>query len=102
MPTYEYKCKGCGNTFEKFQSITDKPISHCERCEGRVYRLISKNVNFILKGSGFYSTDNRNNNRTTEKRKLPTSPKTEKNKKEISKETESKIKEKKSKEGSLK
>ncbi|HER23667.1 MAG TPA: zinc ribbon domain-containing protein, partial [Candidatus Atribacteria bacterium] len=43
MPTYEYKCKKCGNAFEKFQSITADPIKKCTNCDGEVYRLISKN-----------------------------------------------------------
>ena len=30
MPTYEYKCKRCGNVFEKFQSITAKPIKNAK------------------------------------------------------------------------
>ena len=59
MPTYEYQCKKCGYTFEKFQSITAKPLEHCPKCNGEVFRLISKNGSFILKGSGYYSTDNR-------------------------------------------
>lgn len=59
MPTYEYQCKKCCYTFEKFQSITEKPLQFCPKCNGEVFRLISKNGSFILKGSGFYSTDNR-------------------------------------------
>lgn len=59
MPTYEYQCKKCGYTFEKFQSITAKPLQHCPKCNGEVFRLISKNGSFILKGSGYYSTDHR-------------------------------------------
>ena len=70
MPTYEYKCKKCGNTFEKFQSITEEPIKNCKICNGEVYRLISKNGNFILKGSGFYSTDYRHNGGKSEKKSL--------------------------------
>ncbi len=57
MPTYEYECKVCGHHFEKFQSMTEDPIEVCPKCGGKVVRLISKNVNFILKGSGFYKTD---------------------------------------------
>ncbi len=67
MPTYEYKCKKCGSKFEKFQSITESPIKICKICQGEVYRLISKNGNFILKGSGFYSTDFRKDNFSSEK-----------------------------------
>lgn len=59
MPTYEYKCKSCGNKFEKFQSITAEPIMNCPRCDGEVERLISPGAGFIFKGSGFYTTDYR-------------------------------------------
>ncbi len=97
MPTYEYKCKKCGNTFEKFQSITVDPIKKCKGCDGEVYRLISKNVNFILKGSGYYSTDNRNSSYKSEKKILTTSSIEGQEKKEISKKPDSKIKEKKDK-----
>ncbi len=57
MPTYEYECTACGYRFEKFQSMNEPPIEICPECGGKVVRLISKNVNFILKGSGFYKTD---------------------------------------------
>jgi putative FmdB family regulatory protein len=93
MPTYEYKCKKCGNTFEKFQSITADPIKNCKSCDGEVYRLISKNANFILKGSGYYSTDNRNSSYKSEKEGLAASKK-----EEPSKNIKSEIKEKKEKE----
>lgn len=58
MPTYEYKCEQCG-TFEYWQSMKDDPLATCPTCEGPVKRLISRNVNIIFKGSGFYVTDNR-------------------------------------------
>ncbi len=93
MPTYEYKCKKCGNIFEKFQSITEDPIKKCKNCDGEVYRLISKNGNFILKGSGYYSTDNRSSNYKPEKKKLGASSIEGQKKKEISKKPDSKIKE---------
>ena len=57
MPTYEYKCRDCGYTFEKFQNMKDKPIEKCPKCEGRVQRLISGGGGIIFKGSGFYATD---------------------------------------------
>ncbi len=102
MPTYEYKCKNCGSTFEKFQSITDNPIAKCQYCNGDVYRLISKNVNFILKGSGFYSTDNPKTNRKVEKKKSPSQPKKEKAKKALPDKKESEPKQKKSLQTSVK
>ncbi|NLV17564.1 MAG: transcriptional regulator [Syntrophomonadaceae bacterium] len=58
MPTYDYECKNCGR-FDKFQKISDPPLEACPECGGPVNRLISKNVAIIFKGSGFYSTDNK-------------------------------------------
>ncbi len=97
VPTYEYKCKKCGNTFEKFQSIAAAPIKKCKKCGGEVYRLISKNGNFILKGNGYYSTDNRSNNYKPEKKRLTASKK-----EKPSKNLKSEIKEKKGKEALIK
>jgi putative FmdB family regulatory protein len=53
MPTYEYKCKACGNEFEYQQRISDPPKSECERCGGTLEKLISRS-SFLLKGSGWY------------------------------------------------
>jgi putative FmdB family regulatory protein len=60
MPTYEYKCDACGHAFEKFQSMTAKPIRKCPTCgKNKVRRLMSAGAGLILKGSGFYITDYR-------------------------------------------
>ncbi|NLE65799.1 MAG: zinc ribbon domain-containing protein [Lentisphaerae bacterium] len=59
MPTYEYQCEKCDHAFEVFQGISDKPISKCPECRGRVKRLIGKGAGIIFKGSGFYQTDYR-------------------------------------------
>lgn len=55
MPIYEYQCQKCGH-FEVTQKITDKPLSRCPTCKGKVKKLIS-NTSFQLKGSGWYITD---------------------------------------------
>jgi putative FmdB family regulatory protein len=55
MPIYEYKCEKCGQ-FETTQKITDKPLSRCPACKGRVKKLIS-HTSFQLKGTGWYITD---------------------------------------------
>ena len=57
MPTYEYKCEDCGYKFEKFQAMTDKSLTKCPKCDGKVRRLISAGGGIIFKGSGFYATD---------------------------------------------
>lgn len=59
MPTYEYQCKKCGHTFEKFQSMQDKPVKRCPDCRSAVKRLIGAGAGIIFKGSGFYETDYR-------------------------------------------
>ena len=60
MPTYDYRCAACGHTFEKFQSITARPIRTCPRCRKRkVKRLIGTGAGILFKGSGFYQTDYR-------------------------------------------
>lgn len=57
MPIYDYKCEKCGR-FEKEQRIIEPALEQCPVCGGPVFRLISKNVGVILKGSGFYNNDN--------------------------------------------
>ena len=67
MPTYEYLCHKCGQTFEAFQSMRDEPYRQCpkELCRlpkwgrGKVKRLLGTGAGVIFKGSGFYSTDYR-------------------------------------------
>ena len=59
MPTYEYECTKCKESFEIEQKISDPPRKRCPRCRGKVIRLISGGGGIILKGSGFYATDYR-------------------------------------------
>ena len=62
MPTYEYECTKCKYIFEEFQKITDKPLTMCPRCRGKLRRLISGGIGLIFKGSGFYVTDYKKSN----------------------------------------
>ena len=59
MPTYEYKCRKCGNEFEIQQRITEDALTECPQpeCHGEIYRKISKNVGLVFNGKGFYITD---------------------------------------------
>jgi putative FmdB family regulatory protein len=62
MPIYEYECEKCGVTFEAMQNISAKPLKTCNGlgCEdkdnGKVHRVVSAS-GFILKGSGWYTSD---------------------------------------------
>lgn len=55
MPTYQYRCPSCGD-YELSQRITEAAHTSCNTCGSPVERLISGG-NFILKGSGWYTTD---------------------------------------------
>jgi len=55
MPIYEYHCQKCG-IIEITQKITDKALSRCPKCKGKIKKLIS-HTSFQLKGTGWYATD---------------------------------------------
>jgi len=57
MPTYEYECIRRNYRFEEFQKITDKALTTCPKCKGKLRRLITGGAGLIFKGSGFYITD---------------------------------------------
>jgi len=60
MPTYDYRCNGCGHHWEEFQSMGSKAIRACPECGKRkAERLIGSGAGIIFKGSGFYETDYR-------------------------------------------
>ena len=56
MPIYEYGCINCGHVHELMQKMSDKPLSKCPHCSGKLQKLISQS-SFHLKGSGWYATD---------------------------------------------
>lgn len=56
MPFYEYECTKCNHHTEVLQKISDPPISKCEKCRGKMKKIISQST-FHLKGSGWYVTD---------------------------------------------
>jgi putative FmdB family regulatory protein len=57
MPTYEYQCEKCDELFEYFQQITEAPKAVCEKCGGKLTKLLSGGSGLIFKGTGFYITD---------------------------------------------
>jgi len=56
MPIYEYECARCGRIEEAIQKFSDKPLTRCGHCSGKLHRLISQS-SFHLKGTGWYVTD---------------------------------------------
>src|SRR5947209_3837324 len=58
MPTYEYACKSCGKHVEVFKRFSDEPLSECPSCVGQL-RKVFHPAGILLKGTGFYKTDNR-------------------------------------------
>ena len=60
MPTYEYRCKTCGEHLEVVQSFTDDALTDCPSCGGAgQLRKVFGSIGITFKGSGFYKTDSR-------------------------------------------
>jgi putative FmdB family regulatory protein len=56
MPIYEYECQQCGLRIEKRQSVSDAPLTTCDKCHGRLEKQWSLS-GFQFKGAGWYVTD---------------------------------------------
>ena len=56
MPIYEYECRKCKAHVEAFQKVSDKPLTKCRKCGGKLERKISAPA-IQFKGSGWYVTD---------------------------------------------
>lgn len=66
MPIYEYECTKCGNVEEALQKFSDKPLTRCGHCNGKLTKLVSQST-FHLKGSGWYVTDYANKSKDSAK-----------------------------------
>jgi len=56
MPIYEYTCQKCGRHLEVMQKMSDKPLTRCPECKGKLEKIFSQ-TSFQLKGSGWYVSD---------------------------------------------
>ncbi len=64
MPTYVYQCAKCDEQFEEWQSFSDDPLTRHAGCGGKLTKVLQP-VGIVLKGSGFYRTDNRSESKST-------------------------------------
>ena len=70
MPTYEYFCTKCEQSFDALQSMKDAHFETCPQAlcrmqewgHGKVKRQLGTGAGLIFKGSGFYITDYRSEN----------------------------------------
>ena len=62
MPIYEFECRKCKDRLEVFQKMNDKPPVKCQKCGGKLEKLISASA-IQFKGSGWYVTDYAGNGR---------------------------------------
>jgi len=67
MPTYQYECESCGHVFDIMQSITEKKLQKCPKCnKNSLQRLIGTGSGIVFKGNGFYETDYKKKKATPE------------------------------------
>jgi len=56
MPIYEFECQKCKAHTEVFQKMSDKSPTKCDKCGGRLEKLVSASA-IQFKGAGWYVTD---------------------------------------------
>ncbi len=78
MPIYGYACEACGHSFDALQKISDNRLTVCPQCDQPKLKKQLSAPNFRLKGSGWYETDFKTDNR----RNLADSGNTESGKKD--------------------
>ena len=64
MPTYEYKCRDCGHTFDIVQKMSEDSLTHCPECGGDLRKVFAAPA-IAFKGSGFYATDHGKKTKTS-------------------------------------
>jgi putative FmdB family regulatory protein len=65
MPIYDYRCDHCGHVFSAVQSFKDEALEKCPNCGKKPRRLISTPA-IVFKGSGWYKTDSRPADKTSD------------------------------------
>jgi putative FmdB family regulatory protein len=67
MPTYEYVCSKCDQHLEVYQSFSEEPLKRHAGCGGKLSKVFGS-IGIVLKGSGFYRTDNASSSRRSAER----------------------------------
>jgi len=63
VPIYEYRCESCSHELEKLQKISDEMLVDCPQCEQPALQRLISAAAFRLKGSGWYETDFKKDNK---------------------------------------
>ena len=63
MPIYEYRCESCEHKLEKLQRMSDGDLVDCPECEKPALKRLVSAAAFRLKGSGWYETDFKKDNK---------------------------------------
>lgn len=97
MPIYEYRCESCEHKLEKLQRMSDGLLVDCPECQRpALKRLVSASA-FRLKGSGWYETDFKKDNKRNLADSSSTNTATSSGKKTEKPASESKVKKPESK-----
>ncbi len=64
MARYDYRCTSCGKVFEVSHGMREHPEVVCPDCGAAASREFSAS-GIVLKGSGFYNTDQRGSSSAT-------------------------------------
>lgn len=65
MPRYDYRCPSCNKVFEVSHGMLEHPVVKCPDCGTEALKVFDAS-GIVLKGSGFYNTDERGKSGATQ------------------------------------
>ncbi|OUV03467.1 MAG: hypothetical protein CBC42_03160 [Betaproteobacteria bacterium TMED82] len=68
MPIYSYLCSACGAAKDVLQKLSDLPLVICPNCGRQTFSKQLTAAGFVLKGSGWYATDFKNQKKPEKKK----------------------------------
>jgi putative FmdB family regulatory protein len=63
VPIYEYQCGACAHHLEKLQKMSEDRLVDCPECGQPALKRLVSAAAFRLKGSGWYETDFKQDNK---------------------------------------